>query len=81
MNLRNLTLALAASGTALILTATPSLAAKQTKCSSILAICLQRAPGNEGICQSMYQTALAQGYWQATTEPNGTQHPAAPCTK
>ncbi len=82
MNFRKLTLAIAASGAALIAASTPSFAQKKPgKCSSILAVCMQRAQGHEDICQGMYQQALAQGYWQATSEPNGTQHPAVPCAK
>ena len=82
MQFRNTTLAVAVFGAALIAGTTPSLAQKKnTKCSSILAVCMQRAQGHADICEDMYQSALANGYWQATTEPNGTQHPAIPCTK
>lgn len=52
-----------------------------TKCSSILAVCLQRAGGQAGICEDMYARALTQGQWQATEEPDGTKHAAVACTK
>jgi hypothetical protein len=63
----------------------PSLAANRpartSKCSSIYAVCLQRAEGHAAICEDMYRSAVSNGYWQATEEPDGTKHPAVPCTK
>ena len=76
-------IAVAAAATAvLVASAAPGLAQrKPTKCSSILAVCLQRAPGQTGICDDMFQRAVAQGQWQATEEADGTKHAAVPCTK
>jgi hypothetical protein len=75
-------LAAAAFGATLVVSTAPGIAAgKAAKCSSILAICLQRAEGHAAICEDMYQTALANGQWQATEEPDGTKHPAVVCTK
>ncbi len=80
MSLRIITIAAAAA--VLVSSAVPSLAQrKPTKCSSILAVCLQRAPGQAGICDDMYQRAVIQGQWQATEEPDGTKHAAVPCAK
>ena len=69
-------------GATLLASAGPSLAQrKQTKCSSILAVCLQRAAGQAAICEDMFQRAVIQGQWQATEEPDGTKHAAVPCAK
>ena len=72
---------LAAAGAILLISTVPGYAARTAKCSSIYAVCLQRAQGQAAICEDMYRTALANGQWQATQEPDGTRHPAVPCTK
>ena len=72
----------AATGVLLFAGVTPGLAQKKpAKCSSILAICLQRAEGHAAICEDMYKVALSNQQWQATEEPDGTKHPAVPCTR
>lgn len=72
----------AAAGTILLAATSSGLAQKKpTKCSSILAICQQRAEGQVAICEDMYRSALSNGYWQATQEPDGTKHPQVPCTR
>lgn len=72
---------LAVAGAILLFSTVPGQAARTAKCSSILAVCLQRAQGHAAICEDMYKTALASGQWQATEEPDGTKHPAVPCAK
>lgn len=66
---------------AILLVSTVPVQARTAKCSSIYAVCLQRAAGHAAICEDMYRTALANGQWQATEEPDGTKHPAVTCTK
>ena len=71
---------LAAAGAILLVSTIPG-HARTAKCSSIYAVCLQRAVGHAAICEDMYKTALANGQWQATEEPDGTKHSAVTCTK
>ena len=73
---------IAAAGAILVSSVVPGLAQrKPAKCSSILAICMQRSGGQTTICEGMYSRAIASGQWEATQEPNGTPHPAVNCTK
>lgn len=74
-------LTLAAASAIVLAGAVPVSAAARTKCSSILAVCLQRAVGQAAICEEMYSLALSNGFWQKTQEVDGTEHPAIPCTK
>ena len=76
------TILLATAGAILLSSTAIGLAAKKdTKCSSIMAICQQRAEGQVAICDDMYRSALSNGYWQATQEPDGTKHPQIACSR
>jgi hypothetical protein len=82
MSFSRLMMSVAVLAPVLAVATSPAAAAGRTaKCSSILAICLQRAEGHASICEDMYRSALANNQWQATEEPDGTKHPPVPCTK